>query len=411
VQKLQLLPDGDTILFSLKNDLATTGDVLVQSIKTGERQTIVEGGLDPQYLRTGDLVYVVGGTLIMRPFNLRRKEFTGGPVPVVDGIFRAGGANYAVSDTGVLAYLPGPAESDQDNVIAYDRKGIARPLPLPRGTYQNPRVSPDGKRLALEINERNRWAIALYELSGGNSIARLTYDGNSRVPVWSADSKRVAFQSDREGDRAIYWQSIDGGPAERLTRPEPGTVHTPESWAPSSDVLLFSATKDTETTLWTFSTSTRKASRFDDVTSVGMPTDAVFSPDGRWIAYQVGEATAEGWTYVQPFPPTGTKHQIAHGGRPMWSPDGTELFFVPAPGQFRAVTIRTQPRFEFSDAVDVPRRFALAFPGNPRPYDMLPDGSFLTVGAATGAEGQAPMQIQVVLNWFEELKRKQPAAK
>jgi dipeptidyl aminopeptidase/acylaminoacyl peptidase len=349
---------------------------------------------------------------MMRPFNMRRKDFTGGPVPVIAGIFRAGGAHYAVSDAGVLAYLPGPAQSEQDNVIAYDRKGSVRVLPLPRGTYQNPRVSPDGKRLALEINEGNRRAIGLYELSGGNSLARLTYEGNSRVPVWSADGKRLAFQSDREGDRAIYWQSIDGGPAERLTRPEPGVVHTPESWAPSSDVLLFSATKGTETTLWTFSTSTRKASRFDDVTSVGMPTDAVFSPDGRWIAYQVGEAaSAEAWTYVQPFPPTGSKQQIVHGGRPVWSPDGTELFFVPAPGQFRAVTIRTRPRFEFSDAVDVPRRFALAFPGNPRPYDMLPDGSFVTVGEAGGAKGQAPLQIQVVLNWFEELKRKQPAAK
>jgi Tol biopolymer transport system component len=335
-------------------------------------------------------------------------------VPVIDGVFRSGGANYAVSDTGVLAYLPGPAQSDQDKVIVYDRKGSVKVLPLPRGTYQNPRVSPDGKRLAIETNDGNHSEIALYELSGGNSITQLTYDGNNRMPVWSADSKRVAFQSDRNGDRGIFWQSIDGGVAERLTHPEPGTFHTPESWAPSSDLLLFSLTNNTETTLWTFSTTSRKASRFDDVISFGMPTDAVFSPDGRWIAYQIGggpqTGDQRGGTYIQPFPPTGMKYQAASGGRPLWSPNGRELFFVPAPGQFSAVTIRMQPTFTVSSPVDVPRRFTLAFPGNPRPYDVLPDGSFVAVGAATGGE-QGPPQIQVVLNWFEELKQKLPAAK
>jgi serine/threonine-protein kinase len=415
IQKLQLLPDGDTVLFSLAHaEALATGDVVVQSIKTGARKTIVEGGLDPQYLPTGDLVYVVDGALMMRPFNVRSLEFTGGPVTVIDGVLRTGGANYAVSDTGVLAYLPGPAQFEQDTVIVYDRNGSVRALPLPRGAYQNPRVSPDGKWLAIEINDGNHWTIGLYELSGGNSISRLTYDGNSRVPVWSADSKRVAFQSDREGDRAIFSQPIDGSRADRLTRPEPGIVHTPESWAPSSDVLLFSATKDGETTLWTLSASSRKAARFSDVTSVGIPTDATFSPDGRWIAYQAagaGSAAAEGVTYVEPFPPTGTKHQIARGGRPMWSHDGKEIFFVPGPGQFRSVTIRTQPTFGVSNPVDVPRRFPLAGPASPRPYDTLPDGTFVTVGAAAGGGYQGPLPIEVVVNWFEELKRKKPASK
>jgi hypothetical protein len=162
-------------------------------------------------------------------------------------------------------------------------------------------------------------------------------------------------------------------------------------------------------------TGSRKASRFGDVISIATPTDAVFSPDGRWIAYQVGVPdSAEGGTYVQPFPPTGTKHQIAaRGGRPMWFQRGKdlELYFVPAPGQFTSVTIRTQPTFSWTNPVNVPRRFALAFPANPRPYDVLPDGRFVTVGAANQPGEQGPAQIQVVLNWFEELKRKQPGAK
>jgi Tol biopolymer transport system component len=412
LQRLQLLPDGDTVLFSLtRSDAWSTGDVLVQSIRTGERRTIIEGGVDASYLPTGHLVYLVGGTLMMRPFDVHRKEPTGGQVPVIEGVRRSGGASFAVSDTGVLVYVPGPAQLGQDNVIVYDRQDKVTALPLPRGAYQHPRVSPDGKWLAIESDDGKETAISLYELWSANSTVRLTYGGNNRAPVWSADGKRVAFQSDRGGDRAIWWQPVDGGPAERLTRPEPGTIHTPESWAPRSDVLLFSATKDAETTLWTFSTSARKAARFGDVTSIGVPTNGVFSPDGRWVAYQSGDPnTAEGWTYVQPFPPTGTRHQIARGGRPMWSHAGRELelFFVPAPGQFMAVTVRTQPTFGFTKPVAVPRRFAVAFPANPRPYDVLPDGRFVTVGAASGPEQQASLQIQVVLNWFEELKRKPP---
>ena len=415
VQKLQLLPDGDTVLFSLtRSDPGATGNVLVQSIKTGERKTIIEGGVDAHYLPTGHLVYLVGGTLMMRPFDAHRQEPTGGPVPVIEGVRRSGGANFSVSDTGVLAYVPGPAQLGQDNVIVYDRQGKVTALPLPRGAYQHPRVSPDGKWLAFETHDGKETAISLYELWGANSMRRLTYGGNNRMPVWSADGRRVAFQSDREGDRAIFWQPVDGGPAERLTRPDAGTSHTPESWAPRSDVLLFNATRDLETTLWTLSASSRKASRFGDVTTIGGLTNAVVSPDGRWIAYNVAlPNSAEGWTYIQPFPPTGIRHQIARAGRPAWWHNGKdlELFFVPAPGQFMAVTVQTRPTFAFSKEFPVPRRFAVAFPGNPRPYDVLPDGRFVTVGVANEPGEQGPPQIQVVLNWFAELTAKHPGAK
>jgi len=222
----------------------------------------------------------------------------------------------------------------------------------------------------------------------------------------------VAFQSDREGDRAIFWQPVDGGTAERLTQPEPGTSHVPESWAPRNDVFLFSATKGSEATLWTFSVRDRKASRFGDVTSMEFPTDAMFSPDGRWVAYQAGDAgTGEATTYVQPYPPTGAKYQIARGGRPMWSRDGKELFFVPAPSQFMVVSVQTGPVFGFTRPVPVPRRFGLAPPASPRPYDILPDGRIVGVDAVNLAVDQRSPQIQVVLNWFEELKTKLPAAK
>jgi hypothetical protein len=172
--------------------------------------------------------------------------------------------------------------------------------------------------------------------------------------------------------------------------------------------------KGSNVSLWTFSTRDRKATPFDGVTSSTFATDAAFSPDGRWVAYQVGEAgQGEGITYIQPFPPNGTKYQIARGGRAAWSRDGRELFYVPAPAQFVAVKVSTQPTFTFTNPAPVHRGFGIADPVNPRPYDTLPDGRFVGIGTVgqprTGSSGSA--QIQVVLNWFEELKARVPAAK
>jgi hypothetical protein len=162
-----------------------------------------------------------------------------------------------------------------------------------------------------------------------------------------------------------------------------------------------------------FSIHDRKASRFDDVTSIGVPTNAVFSRDGRWVAYQAGETgIGEAITYVQPFPPTGEKFEIGgRGGGPAWSRDGRELFLVPAPGQFRAVSVRTTPTFGVMSSVSIPRKFGLAPSGSPRPYDVLPDGRFVAVDLVTQAGDQRSLQLQVVLNWFEELKTNVPAGR
>ena len=149
--------------------------------------------------------------------------------------------------------------------MLFDRKGGAEPLKLPPGEYEFPRVSPDGKRIAFETTDGKEAVVSIYELSGASSVRRLTFGGNNRFPIWSADGRRVAFQSDRDGDSAVFWQPVDGGTAERLTKPDPGTSHVPESWSPDGEVLLFSATKDFVSSLWTFSLRDRKATPFGDV--------------------------------------------------------------------------------------------------------------------------------------------------
>ena len=417
VMSPQLLPDGRSVLLTVTaatgSNPSTRSQIVVQSLVTGERKTLIEGGSDARFVPTGHIVYVAGGTLYAAPFDLATLAVAAGRVPIVESVRRAvgvsGAANYAFSSSGSLIYVPGPTSSKQQDLMLFDRKGGAQALKLPPGSYEFPRVSPDGKRIAFQTSDGNEAIISIYELSGASSVRRLTFEGDNRFPIW-ADNQHVAFQSDREGDSAVFWQPADGGVAERLTTPEPGTSHVPESWSPNGDALLFRSTKGPNTSLFVFSLQDRKAMPFDDVRGSALPTDAMFSPDGRWVAYQTGDAVGgEGTTFVQPFPPNGTKYQIvAGGGRPMWSRDGRELFYIPGPGRFMAVTVRTQPTFTFTPPAPVPRGFVVAVPAASRPFDITPDGRILGVGAA----GQSPVasraEIHVVLNWFTELQQRVP---
>ncbi len=132
----------------------------------------------------------------------------------------------------LLVYVPGPVGSQQQDLVLFDRKGGVEALNLPHARYDFPRVSPDGKRIVFETTDAEEAVVSVYDLSRASSVRRLTFGGNNRFPIWSADGSRVTFQSDRDGDPAIFWQPADGGTAERLTMPEPGRSHTPESWSP-----------------------------------------------------------------------------------------------------------------------------------------------------------------------------------
>jgi len=414
----QLL-SGDVVLFTQAR--RTNSDfpweqaqIVVQSLKTGERKTIIDGGTDGRYISTGHLVYAVGGLVFAVPFDIARLAVTGRAVPVIEGVRRvasvtSGAALVAYSDTGTLIYVPGPGSSGRLDVALFDRKGGAEALNLPAGFYAYPRVSPDGKRLALETSDGKETNIAIYDLSGATAVRRLTFGGSNRFPIWSGDGRRVAFQSDREGDHAVFAQPADGGTVERLTRPEPGTAHVPESWSPDGGTLLYSVSKGADRSLWTLSTRDHKSAPFSDVRATTLPSDAVFSPDGRWVAYQLGQVElGEANLYVQPFPPNGSKYQIARGGRPAWSHTGEELFYVPAAAQFVVVKITAQPTFSFSNPTAIPRGFGIADPLSPRPYDVMPDGRIVGAQPVLASGSVKGPQINVVVNWSEELKRLVP---
>jgi Tol biopolymer transport system component len=330
------------------------------------------------------------------------------------GVGVGGPAQFSVSNNGVLVYIPGPASVSLSllDVAFIDRSGTVEPLKLPAGSYEAPRVSPNEKQLAVASLDGNEAFISIYDLSGRTSIRRLTFGGRNRFPIWSPNGERVAFQSDREGDLAIFSQRADGtGPAERLTKPGKGASHVPDSWSPAGDRILLSETKGSDVSAWTVSVQEKTVTAFGNIRS-SLPIDAVFSPDGKWVAYQSGKA-GDNAVYVQPFPATRAIYQISKGNahHPVWSRDGKEIIYLPANSLPLVASIATQPSFTVGNApVQLPVKGNENGPTTIRNYDMLPDGRL--VGVVVAGQPQLGMlgtqQIDVVVNWFEELKQRVP---
>jgi serine/threonine-protein kinase len=421
----QQLPDGDTLIFTLGTRAMASWDrakVVAHSLRTGHRQTLVDDATDGRYVASGHLLFGRGGVLYAAPFDLTRLAVIGEPVAVVEGVRRAapgttGAVHYDVSDNGTLVYLQGPvsASGAAMQLALFDRAGAAEPLSVPLGPYSHPRLSPDGTRVALGSDDGKEAQIWVYGLSRSSAARRLTFGGSNRFPTWSANGERVAFQSTREGDAGIWWQRADGiDQATRLTRAEPGVSHVPQSWSPDGRHLLFDQVTNDRVSMSDLSMPDGKVVPFSTTTS-DVPSDAMFSPDGRWVAYSTrSPALAQAVVYVEPYPATGARYQISKdsedGHHAAWTPDGRELIYTPGPGnRLLSVAVVTTPAFSFGQSTSLPRPFTNAPPTARRPYDVTRDQRFLGLRTDVGPDGRpiAP-QVQVVLNWFEELRRRVP---
>jgi Tol biopolymer transport system component len=297
-----------------------------------------------------------------------------------------------------------------DLAILDQQRGIS-PLKLPYRAYEFPRVSPDGKRIAVGTNDGAQSNVWIYDLSGASAIRQLTFGGSNRFPVWSGDSERVTFQSNREGDFAIFWQRADGnGTAERLTKPDAGTQHVPDAWSSDGNHLLFEVATPAVRTLFTRSVRDGSTGPVGDIQHP-LPLDAAFSPDGRWLAYRSTSAMVSA-IWVQPFPPTGTKSLIANGIHPVWSRDGRRLIFRQlTSSEFMVTDVTMSPAFNFATPKPLARNFVeRQSNGARRNHDLMPDGRIVGVVNAERADSTT-QRIDMVLNWFEELRQRVPASR
>lgn len=416
-----LLPGGQAVVFVGSPPPA----LVLQRLDTGERRNLTQGltGTMPCYMRSGHLVYVQGGNIMAVPFDLQRLEVSGPAVPVVQGVIQSGAisasAQYSVSDSGSLVYISGTISGAQASLVWVNRAGKEQSLGAPIGSYDQPRLSPDGRRIALDVTDNTgSQQVALYDIARA-TLSRFTFEGTfNQYAAWTPDGRSVSFTSNKTGALRIFWQAADGsGGLEPLT--DTTTVDVPFSWSPDGRSLAFIGVREAGAQIWILNlddhspgaVNGRKAQPFQQ--GRGFEDAPQFSPDGHWLAYASAESGRQE-IYVRPYPGPGGKWQISTEGgtEPVWNPKGRELFYRTG-DKMMAVDIDTQAGFVAGKPRQLFEGPYLANQiGNARAnYDVSADGQrFLMIKSMQ--QGQAvPTQINVVLNWDEELKRLVPVDK
>jgi eukaryotic-like serine/threonine-protein kinase len=403
----EFLPGGKAVLFAASDGATnwTNAQIAAQAVGAGERRSLVRGGTQPRYVPTGHLLYAQGGNLMATMFDPQRLQVTGASVPVVDGVVQSlssGAAQYSISTTGSLVYVPGGIQGAGRKLVWVDRNGAEQPFAAPAHAYESPRLSPDGQRMAVVADSQ----IWLYDLSR-ETLTRLTFEGNTNSrAVWTPDGKRIAFYSTKDGQLNLFWQLADGsGSLEKLATSD--FINVPVSFSPDGQLLAFhEANPTTGEDILVLRLSDRKVQPF--LRTSFNEADPRFSPDGRWIAYMSDES-GHSEIYVQPYPGPGGKWQISTDGgtEPVWNRNGQELFYRNG-NKMMAVEITTQPSFALGKPrmlFEGPYVLATVPVSN---YDVSPDGRRFLMVKPTEQTQAVPTQINVVLNWFEELKRRVP---
>jgi serine/threonine-protein kinase len=393
----ELLPGEVAVLFSISTwQNPDDTSVAVRSLTTGDERILITGGSTPKYSPTGHLVYESQGSLYAVPFDINRLEITGASAKVVEGVAVTpylGTAHYSFARNGTLAYVP--AVPTDEGVYWVSRSGEETPVAELAGRRAtHPSLSLDGQLLAVRIGA-DLWILDRRTAA----LRRLTVDASVATALWTPDGQRIAFSSNVDGQLNIYLVEADGtGAAERLTNSP--HMQRADSWSlDGRTVLVSQMTPNWTMDVWTMSLDDRTLRPL--LNSPASESYPQISPDGRWLAYQSNESGRDE-IYVQSFPGPGGKWQVSTkgGAAPKWSPKGSELFYFNGTN-FMASSVTTQPTFQAG-----PERELFSAAMYDIRYDVAPDGKSFIMGKTT--DPSAYNRVNVVVNWFEELRRLVP---
>jgi len=409
----QLLPDGDSVLFTVTKDRGINrwmqAQVVVQSRRTGQRTVLASDATDGRYLPSGHIVFARGAGLFGSAFDVKKLALTGATVSLLQdvqlpvGIFSAG-VNYDVSNDGTLVYVK-RSSSLRSPVWVNRRSGSVEPIKtMPPGDYDDPRLSPDGSRVVVR-RDGDLW---VYELASGRS-SRLTNDGGSMMAVWDPTGTRIAYSSSASGNIEAWLTAADGSQAPRALTKMGGTMHV-DSWSPDGKIVTLhfhGRVADSGIYMLPMDQEGALPQRFT-ATDPG-DEGADFSPDGTHIAY-LSTTTGTREIYVRPYPGPGGQTPVSVNGgvEPIWAANG-DLFYRSMEGdKLFAVSTATRPSIKVGQpTLVIERPFYVASTGSPRPqFDVSADGQRVLMLANAGDPSAATRsRLVIVQNWFEEIKR------
>ena len=399
----QVLPGGNAVLFTAWSRNLDDAKILVQRLDSTEPRELFRGGTYARYVPTGHLVFVRNGMLMALRFDLSRLEATGDPVQLAEGVrfTPEGAAQFDVSSDGSLVHVPGGLQGSGRQLVWLDRSGIEEPLKAPPRAYLDPRLSPDGREIAVTVQGAND-DIWIYDIAR-QTLTPLTFGARSVSPIWTADGARIIYRSSRNGILNLFTKAADGsGGEERLTTSEEN--QTPAATSPDGQSLAFvTAGRD----IWLLPLSADKKARLFLRTPF-TKVSPVFSPDSHWLAYASDES-GKFEIYVQPFPDGGRRVQISRDGgtQPRWT-SSNELFYRNGP-MLMAVKMSTKPTLSAGEPQVLFEKQYFGVGPNPSSitFDVSSDGKrFLVIKEPE--QLSSVTQIDVVMNWIEELKRAVP---
>jgi len=423
------LPGGQALLYTARKRDWSWGDeeIVAQAPGGGAPKVLLKDATDARYVPTGHLVFLRRGQLLAVGFDAERLEVRGPPKALLDGVAQAltgshgrdlsGAGQFAIAPTGTLAWIPGQEElSYRDSALVnLDRHGQVTPLHAPVHSYgPTVRVSPDGRRLAAFIRTLTDSGLWSYDLGRG-TLTTLNTEGESLYPAWSPDGQLLVFQWLKEGRRSLATQSADGASPPKVPLAD-GMI--PSSWHRDGQQLVGVSQSGVARDILIVTLGNGDARVRPLFQTPHTELGPVFSRDGRWLAY-ASNVSKRFEVYVRPYPGPGPAEQVSVDGgeSPAWNLNGRELFFVSPPNQagkpsMMAVDFEagSPPRlgrpkrlFEF-DQLNIPLACSAV-----RCYDVAPDGQrFYAVQYRTPPPPPVVTHINLIQNWFEELKAKVP---
>jgi serine/threonine protein kinase len=403
-----ILPDGRAMLLTVKYTTTASFDdanIVVHDFETGKNTTVIEGGSHASYVPTGHILYVRKGSFFIAPFDPETRTLTGPTRELFGGgqlMSESGAASYAFSRNGTLVYAPGGPAPSKELVVDWlypDMK--TTPLITERRSYGDIQLSPDGTRIALQVNAANNdiWTWDIRQ----KVMQRLTFGGgNHGNPVWTADGRRVVFAAERDGEVEIHWAPWNGSGKEEKLLGEKGVSLYPAWCSPDGRSLLYSRVQNNHYDIWGVSLDSARTTRPVLETPFTEFNPRV-SPNGRWLSYESAES-GRSELYIVPYPTGEGRWQITSGGADAssWNREGSEIFYFEA-GKFIARSLKGTTSVE-PGASRVVADFGKA-------SDLrLVDGTFDPVNTRWAMirelpGASAPKSLNVVTGWFGELHK------